>query len=386
MSRKQTLTAATMLVFIVMNFVSSMSGALFSAILDQVALELGISVSQAGSLSSFYAYGAGIGVPVFLVLFHKYDRSMLLKAMLLLNIAVTAFLTIAGSFSSLLAARFLMGLSSNCYAVLATATIAALSPEEKVGRNLSVLIAGSASALMIGIPLTRALAKILPWRNVFMILIGLMLLSLVYFIFRLPSAGSDRKPVHLKDELEFLKDKSVVIQLLLSMVTFIGYGGFYMYLTPYITEQYAALEPYMSLILVLVGACSFAGNMLGGYVCDRAGYKKALLAGSLVQLLTASLMFVLKKAMIPSLVLVLLWMVNGWFIGLQINTGITIVTKNRSSLMISLNSSGIQLGQAVGASIAAVIISSSGIGMISLLSIVCSAAAAGILLFTEKKA
>lgn len=65
-------------------------------------------------------------------------------------------------------------------------------------------------------------------------------------------------------------------------------------------------------------------------------------------------------------------MVNGWFIGLQINTAITIVTQNKSSLMISLNSSGIQLGQALGTSIAAMIIIKANISFIVLLSTVTS--------------
>ncbi len=70
--------------------------------------------------------------------------------------------------------------------------------------------------------------------------------------------------------------------------------------------------------------------------------------------------------------MICLWMINGWFIGLQINTAITIVTQNKSSLMISLNSSGIQLGQALGTSIAAMIITKANISFIVLLSTVTS--------------
>ena len=72
------------------------------------------------------------------------------------------------------------------------------------------------------------------------------------------------------------------------------------------------------------------------------------------------------------LFMICLWMVNSWFIGLQINTAITIVTQNKSSLMISLNSSGIQLGQALGTSIAAMIITKANISFIVLLSTVTS--------------
>lgn len=76
--------------------------------------------------------------------------------------------------------------------------------------------------------------------------------------------------------------------------------------------------------------------------------------------------------MIINLILVFIWMINGWFIGLQINTGITIVTENKSSLMISLNTSGIQLGQAIGTSIISVVISSIGITFTSVTPIITS--------------
>lgn len=55
----------TMFVFIIMNFVLSMSSELFNGILDKIAIDLNLPLSQTGYLTSFYAYGAGIGVPIF---------------------------------------------------------------------------------------------------------------------------------------------------------------------------------------------------------------------------------------------------------------------------------------------------------------------------------
>ena len=73
------LSMMTMIVFIIMNFTLSMSSTLFNGILDKIAVELSIPLSKTGYLSSFYAYGAGIGVPIFLIVFRKYNRSILLK-------------------------------------------------------------------------------------------------------------------------------------------------------------------------------------------------------------------------------------------------------------------------------------------------------------------
>ena len=378
----QKFTWITMLVFIVMNFVLSMSSALFNGILDKIAIDLNIPLSQTGYLTSFYAYGAGIGVPIFLIFFRKANRSVLLKWMLFLNILITTLSLFSPNYIFLLFTRFFMGLTGNCYGVLATATIAATSPKEKVGKNLALLITGGASALMIGIPLTRTLSAIYSWQNIFVVLIILMILALIYFIFYLPDIHQDMKPLNLKSELELLKQRNVAVVLIASIVTFIGYGAFYTYLTPYIVNQFPKFETYMSFLLMVIGFCSFFGNILGGFICDRLGFYKSLSIGTAIQILISICIFVTRNLMLANIIFVLLWMISGWFIGLQINTAITVVTQNKSSLMISLNSSGIQLGQAIGASIASILIANISISVIIFISTL-TAAMVGILLLSN---
>lgn len=107
-TKTKKLTVITMLVFIVMNFVLSMSSVLFNGILDKIAIDLNVPLSSTGNLVSFYAYGAGIGVPVFLVLFRKFHRDLLLKWMLFINILTTTASLLAPNFTILLITRFLM--------------------------------------------------------------------------------------------------------------------------------------------------------------------------------------------------------------------------------------------------------------------------------------
>lgn len=164
----------------------------------------------------------------------------------------------------------------------------------------------------------------------------------------------------------------MLLVLISSIVTFIGYGAIYTYLTPYIIHQFSYFEGYTSIFLMIIGLSSFIGNLIGGFFCDRFGFYKSLVGGSFLQVCLSFIIFMTNTSFVIQLVMICLWMVNGWFIGLQINTAITIVTQNKSSLMISLNSSGIQLGQALGTSIAAMIITKANISFIVLLSTVIS--------------
>ncbi|MGN1183519.1 MAG: MFS transporter [Faecalibacillus sp.] len=381
----ESLTMMTMFVFIVMNFVLSMSTYLFNGILDKIAVDLNVPLSQTGYLTSFYTYGAGIGVPIFLVLFRKFDRSLLLKWMLFLNIIVTSLSIVSPNFIILLIMRVLMGLTGNCYGVLATANIAILSPKEKVGKNLALLITGSASALMIGIPLTRTLSELYTWESIFVVLVIIMIASLIYFLLRLPDTSKTMKPMNLKSEYALLTQKSVIIVIVGSLITFIGYGAFYTYLTPYLIGLFPQLEMIMSILLIIIGFCSFFGNLLGGFICDRIGFYKSYMVGTILQIVISICMFLTKDFMLINLIFVFLWMINAWFIGLQNNTAITVVTQNKSSLMISLNSSGVQLGQAIGASVAAFIMTGLGIPAIIFISTITSSIVLILFLINKKK-
>lgn len=144
---------------------------------------------------------------------------------------------------------------------------------------------------------------------------------------------------------------------------------FFTYATPYLLLLFPSLEATMSIILVLLGLASFIGNWLGGHASDRIGYAKSLLIGAVLQTATLLLIFVFRSVEWLSVVFSILWLMSAWFTGLQLNTGIAQVTQNKSSFMISVNMSAIQLGGAIGSSAAAAVITLNGIQNIVLIAL-----------------
>lgn len=378
-NKEAKLSAQTMGVFMIMNFTMSLSGTLFNGILDRIALEMGISVAQTGYLTSMYAYGA-IGAPVLLALLRNAKRNAMLVGTLLGNIVFGLFSIVALDFFLLLAARFGLGLMGTTYGVVATTSVVALSDERQVGRNLSLLITGAAVSLMAGVPLCRVLIRDFSWQSINFALIVIMGLGVLYFVFCLPTIKASGDSLHLKQELAMLKERRVLLVVLGSLITFVGYGAFYTYVTPYLVERFPLLEPYMSGLLVLIGACCFLGNLFGGVVCDKIGFEKAWWIGSVLQTVLGAAILVSQRYVVVNALFVLVWMFNGWFIGLQLNTGINLVTGCKSNLVVSINNSIIQFAQALGASIAAVVIARAGISMDIVISIVTSAGAVALIL------
>ncbi len=374
-----------LLVFSLMSFVLAMTAFVFSGILDKVAVSLGISVAESGLLNTMYSYGAAFGVPITLILFRKVERSRMLKLMLFATILTTFALIYAQNFVQLLIVRLLMGISANSYGVLAISTILALSPKDRQGRSLAFYIMGSSLALVIGIPLTRALSAVLDWRSIFWILNAMMLLSLAYFLKYLPKADHEATKLDLKNELQFFKDGKTLLLLAYTFAMFMGYNAFYTYATPYLLLLFPSIEPLMSLILVALGLASFTGNLIGGHVSDAIGYAKSLMLGAVLQTAAMLLILVFQPSKWLSVLFIIVWLMSAWFTGLQLNTGIAQVTENKSSFMLSINSSLIQLGGAFGASLAAVVINLSGIQSIAFIALLTSLALVLIQVVSMKK-
>ena len=365
-------TSLTLMVFTLMNFVLAMTASVFNGILDKVAISLNISIANSGLLNTMYAYGAAFGVPITLIVFRKIERTKMLKIMLFITILMTLALVFTQNFGQLLIIRLVTGISANIYGVLAISTVVSLSTKERQGRSMAFLIMGSSVALVIGIPLTRALSSILDWRSIFWILNIIMILSLIYFKIYLPEVDHESTKLNLKNELEFFKDRKTLLVITYSLTMFVGYGAFYTYVTPYLLLLFPSIETMMSLILVFLGIASFTGNLIGGHVSDHIGYAKSLLLGAAFQMASMLLILIFQPVKWLSVLFAILWLMSAWFTGLQLNTGIAQATQNKSSLMISINSSSIQLGVAIGSSLAAIVIPLSGIQNIIFITLLTS--------------
>lgn len=351
----------TLIVFITMNFVIQMTALVFNGILDKVATSMNISVANTGLLITMYSYGAAFGVPITLILFRKIERNRILKIMLLLTILSTFALIFSQNISQLLFVRLLMGISANSYGVLALSTVISFSDKEKQGRSIALLIMGASFALLIGVPLTRILSSILSWRSIFWILNLIMIFSLIYFKFNLKEKNYESSQLNLKNELNFFKDKRIIQVIIFTTTMFIGQGSFYTYVTPYMLKLFPSIESLMGIILVSFGIAGFTGNLIGGYLSDKIGYLNSMTLGSVLQFIFIVLIIIFQPYKWLTVSFFVLWLMSVWLTGLQLNTGIAQITNNKSRFIISINSSALQLGGAIGSSMAALVISLKGI-------------------------
>ena len=351
----------TLIVFMLMNFVIGMSAMVFGGILDQVAISLNVSVALTGLLATSFSIGAAIGVPIILIVFAQSNRKRLMLILLSLSLLSNIATILAPNFVLLLVARTLMGITINGYGVMAISTVTSLAEKDRQGRSLAFLIMGNALAMLVGIPLARALSGILDWRGIFWILNLLTFLAFVYFALVLPNPKEEAAKMSILDQFEYLKSIKVWALLIFTLVMFSGYAALNTFVTPFLLDRFPGLNPIMSLVLVGLGLASFIGNNIGGHLSDRIGYSKSMLVGAILQALNILMVIVLRNYTLLNILFIIFWIMSAWITGLQLNLGIMQETHHDARFIISLTGTSIQMGSAIGSSIAALIVANYGI-------------------------
>ena len=351
----------TLIVFMLMNFVIGMSAMVFGGILDQVAVSLNVSVALTGLLATSFSIGAAIGVPIILIVFAQANRKRLMLILFGLSLLSNIATILAPNFALLLVARTLMGITINGYGVMAISTVTSLADKDRQGRSLSFLIMGNALAMLVGVPLARALSGFLDWRGIFWILNGLNFLAFIYFALVIPNPKEETEKMSILDQFAYLKSIKVWSILIFTLFMFSGFAALNTFVTPFLLDRFPTLDPIMSLVLVGLGLASFIGNNIGGHLSDRIGYSKSMMVGAILQTLNILLVIVFRNFTLFNILFIIFWITSAWLTGLQLNLGIVQETHHDARFIISLTGTSIQLGSAIGSSIAALIVANFGI-------------------------
>lgn len=326
-------------------------------ILDKIASSVGVSVSTAGQLITVYSIAGAIGTPLFMMATAKWDRrkQLLLSLFIILVSAVTS--VFLPSFGFLLASRMLLGLGTGVFSVTSYSLVAKLAPPDRKARAMSNLAFGSSASLVIGVPLGRVIASSFSWEYIFGGIGFLILLTFLIVVRTFPAIEGD-KPVPLVNQLALLKNPRITVALCVTLFMFISYSVVNTYITPFLSGVMPTLTDKISALLSALGMASLIGSKLGGYLADRIGAPRTLIGSMLVQACVLALLPIVSGSFISLISLLLIWAVAAWTTGPTLNFNLISLAPGASGIMLSLNSSFVQLGFAAGAIIGGIAVES----------------------------
>ncbi|MFC6900600.1 MFS transporter [Nonomuraea dietziae] len=138
-----------------------------AGMLGGISRDLGVTVGAAGLTVTVFALAYAIGAVLLSALLGSWPlRRVLIGSAALFGI-LSALSAVAPALPALLAVRVLGALAASVYVPAACAAAVAAVPASHRGRALSVILGGTATAMVLGAPLGVALASRLSWRVAF---------------------------------------------------------------------------------------------------------------------------------------------------------------------------------------------------------------------------
>jgi predicted MFS family arabinose efflux permease len=321
-----------------------------AGMLIELSSGLDVSIRDAGLLITFGAVMLCIGSPVTAWLTSRIERRTLLAATLALLAISNAASALAPDYASLLAIRLVMLAVGALYTPQAAGTAALIVPAEKRGSTIAYIFLGWSLAAAIGLPLIALIASRYGWRTVYGGIGAIGCVSFLLLAWRLPG-GLVGAPVDLKTWADVGRNRTIVLLLLVTTLHMSGQFVVFTFMGPLLTKLTQAGPDEIGLVFALYGVFGFIGIAIATRIVDAWGaYKTSLLFTGLM--LTGIAGWALSAGIYPLMACsVAIWGLGFASTNSMQQVRLVTAAPALASASVSLNTSVLYIGQAVGSAI-----------------------------------
>lgn len=332
------------------NIVTGCSVLAPAGMLSELSGGLGVSIRDAGLLITFGAVMLCIGSPVTAWLTSRIERRTLLTvtlAILALGNVASAF---APGYASLLGIRLVMLAVGALYTPQAAGTAALIVPVERRGSTIAYIFLGWSLAAAVGLRLIALIASRYGWRTVYGGIGAIGLISFLLLAWRLPR-GLVGAPVDLKTWTDVARNRLILLLLLVTTLQMSGQFVVFTFMGPLLTKLTQADADGIGLVFLIYGVCGFIGIAFATRIVDSWGaYKSSLLFAGLI--LTGITGWALSAGIYPLMACsVAIWGLGFASTNSMQQVRLVTAAPALASASVSLNTSVLYIGQAVGSAI-----------------------------------
>ncbi|WP_458106321.1 MFS transporter [Bacillus sp. PK5-004] len=329
---------------------------IITGIIQMVADDLQVTTSAAGLLVTSLALSAAIGAPIVIALTINIDRRKILSWMLIIFALSNIITSVSHSFEMVLMTRVLQGISGGTAIVVAMAVATRLVEREKRGTAIGIILMGLSSSLVLGVPIGTFLSSMIGWKALFAAIGLITLIPLIVVYRRIPSM-KEQEPVTLGMQLSILKDKRILLAVAVTLFYVGGYSTLFTYLTPFLQESANLSITEISGILLLAGICSFLGSSLGGVAADKKGPTFTIFSGIILQIIMLMLLAFVTGNLVVMVAVIMIWMIATWSTSPAQQLYLVTLVPKSPDIALSVNTSFIQFGFALGSGLGGLVLS-----------------------------
>lgn len=246
-------------------------------ILQDIAKDQQIEITEAAHFIALYALGVVIGAPILTLFTGRFAPKNVLLFLMVLFLVFNGLFAIAPEYNSLAISRFMSGLPHGAFFGVGSVVAAQLAQKGKEAQAIAFMFTGMTVANLAGVPLGTYIGHHYSWRITYGVIALLGLLTFAALYFWLPTIAN-RSNRNLTQQLSYFKQPKA--WLIIAIIS-IGTGGLFSwisYISPMVTKVGNLAEERVPLIMVLVGLGMFFGNILGGKLADTISPTKASIA------------------------------------------------------------------------------------------------------------
>ncbi len=332
------------------NIVTGCSVLAPAGMLGELSSGLDVTIRDAGLLITFGAIMLCIGSPLTAWLTSRIERRTLLTSTLAVLALTNAASAFAPDYVSLLVIRLVMLAVGALYTPQAAGTAALIMPPEKRGSTIAYIFLGWSLAAAIGLPLITFIASRYGWRAVYGSIGLLGCFSFLLLAWRLPR-GLVGSPVDLKTWADVGRSRIIVLLLLVTMLQMSGQFVVFTFMGPLLAKLTHAGPDAIALVFALYGVFGFIGIAIATRIVDSWGaYKTSILSNALM--LTGVTGWALGAGIYPLMACsVAIWGLGFASTNSMQQVRLVTAAPTLASASVSLNTSVLYIGQAVGSAI-----------------------------------
>lgn len=317
-------------------------------ILQDIAKDQQIEITQAAHFIALYALGVVVGAPILTIFTGKIAPKKVLLLLMLLFIVFNGLFAIAPEYNTLAISRFMSGLPHGAFFGVGSVVAAQLVQKGKEAQAIAFMFTGMTIANLAGVPLGTYIGHHYSWRITYGIIAALGLITIASIYFWLPNMNNKTNG-DLKQQLSYFKQAKA---WLIVAVISIGTGGLFSwitYISPMVTKVGGLNEDRVPFIMILVGLGMFFGNILGGKLADTISPTKAAIACFTTMALT--LVTVYFTAHITSLAYVMAFVTGmvAFTIGSPLQMMLITSAKGSENIAAAAGQASFNIGNTLGA-------------------------------------
>ena len=236
-------------------------------LLPEVAADLGVTDTTAGTLISGYALAVAVGGILLTVALSRVERRTALLGLLILFIAGNLVTALAGSYEVAMTGRIIAALCHGAFFGIGAVVAADLVDPSRRAAAISIMFAGLTIANVAGVPFGTFVGQAMGWRATFWFITAIgavAFVAIALLVKRTPASGGS-----ILAEFALFRSGQVWLSM---VVTVLGYGGMFgafTYIAFTLTEVSGFAASTVPWLLVVFGVGLFIGNLVGGRAADR---------------------------------------------------------------------------------------------------------------------